>query len=89
MDNRSEMPVWTMFTAFLTNKNERALESKMRMMSLKPDSQSANDSKIQSASKGKSSWSSTTIATVRSNLTLAQVTTREELNQFISEAKKN
>ena len=82
VDNKNKKPVWQMFVDFLSDKNERATESKMRWMS----SKSEQEIRTKCSNKGLDSKSvSSTV--VRSHLTLAEITTREQLNQFISNLK--
>ena len=75
-----------MFVDFLNDKESRAMQSKMRLMSSKPLHSGKSDADKPKPGKAQGVNLSTT---VRSNLTLTQIKSREELNKFTTDAKKN
>ena len=99
-NSENDTPVWDMFIEFLEEKNDHAIQSKMRCMTTgasKTDSTKPcpNCSKVHPADQEcrrnqalSNRKTPTATGTMRSNLVLADVTSRELLNKYVTEAKK-
>ena len=92
VERKSEIvPIWDKFWDFLNLRNERAIQSKMQNMSVKGESSKEKGTeadKPKPQSRQQSRRGSTT-PMVQSNLTLTQITTRDELNKYSAEVRKN
>ena len=88
---QEQCPIWDQFMEFLEVKNSRATKSKMREISEKAETSLPSDKKAtqqptQKKNHRNESWSG---GTFQSNLTLAQISTRDDLNKYVADLKKS
>ena len=81
-----DTPIWDRFWEFLVELNGQAVKSKMRHMSSKPEQQSHQDNKSKNSGKPGGRQAG---PTVRSHMTIMQVKTRDDLNKYSADARKN